>query len=179
MCRTGTWYCTWLKHVQLIYCPNMISLHVYLLIYITSNLCRFVPRTAPCHTAAVPSSRAPSCPWWKQNRCHTRLRQGPLTTTEGLCRGTYGTWSACTFLDREGMPVTPRQHRGATPVSSSTTSLELSRSHTSRTESGSCGGGGRTEGEKQKCPWCTGQELESKRPRMKNVKGETFFPCNE
>lgn len=103
---------------------------------VSNSYCLFLS-TVLCHIAAVPSSLALSpCPWWKQNQCPTRLQQERQTTTGGLCRVTSGTWSACTFRDREGMPATPRQHRGATPVFSSTTSPEQSHSHTSRTEAG-------------------------------------------
>ncbi len=146
----------------LILCLSMISPfnQMYLFIFWTVrwclNLYRLFHPSAQCHTAAVPSSQALSpCPWWKQNQCPTRLQRGHQTTTGGLCKVTSGTWSACTFLDQEGMPVTPRQHRGATPVSSSTTSPELSHSHTSRRGSGNHVGGGWPMWEDQKCSWCT------------------------
>lgn len=149
-----------------------------------SNVCLLFRSTAPCHTAAAPSSLALSpCPWWKRNQCPTRLRQGRPTTTGGLYRVTSGTWSACTFLDQEGMPGTPQQHRGATPVSSSTTSLEPSHSHTSRTEAGIMGAEGEPSGKGSRCRagWtgdgvrCLGLQT-GKSERHKMWRKKAFFP---
>lgn len=104
------------------------------------NLLCFLSPAVPCHTAAVRSSWARwTCPWWRQNRWPIRLQQEHRTTTEGLCRGISGTWSACTFLDLEGIPPILRLHREATPVSSSTTSVEQCHLRTFRTEVGILG----------------------------------------
>lgn len=89
----------------------------------------FLYPTVLCHTATVHSS-------WARSPCPTPPQQERQTTTEELCRGISGTWSACTFLDQEGIPLTLQLHRGATPVSSSTTLLEPFPSHTSRTAVG-------------------------------------------
>lgn len=94
----------------------------------------FFSSIVQCPTAAVLSSLALlPCPWWRRSLHPTHLPPGPPTTTEGHCKATSGTWSACTSLDQEGMPGIRTQHRGATPASRSTSLPELFHSHTSKT----------------------------------------------
>lgn len=98
---------------EIMYCALELSYNVQL---VTS-----IYFTAQCHTAAALSSQVLSqCRWWKQKQCPTLLQQGHPTPTEALCRVTSGTWLACTFLELVEMPAIPRQHKGVTPVSSST-----------------------------------------------------------
>lgn len=81
--------------------------------------------------------------------------------------------------------MTPRQHRGATPVSSSTTSLELSHSHTSKTEVGIVGVGVKLSGRTRNAHHAqlVGQEMESgagdfrwAKQRDRRSDGKTLFP---